>query len=111
MSEEECNLNDLSLTNGTVKLDIYQHLRAGVQNKEKNCKCPNTIEKMFYCIPCKISCCTKCTLAEHRGHLLIAKADYDMQEKTIQKSFQSVEELLENDPLFKNIKKKKKRNI
>ena len=108
MSEEECNLNDLSLTNGTVKLDIYQHLRAGVQNKEKNCKCPNTIEKMFYCIPCKISCCTKCTLAEHRGHLLIAKADYDMQEKTIQKSFQSVEELLENDPLFKNIEEKKK---
>ena len=108
MSEEGYDLNDLSLTNGTVKLDIYQHLRAGVQNKEKNCKCSNTIEKMFYCIPCKISCCTKCTLADHRGHLLIAKADYDMQESTIQKSFQSVEELLEHDPLFQDIEDKKK---
>ena len=104
---EDYDLNDLALTNGSVKIDIYQHLRAGVQNKEKNCKCSNTIEKMFYCIPCKISCCTKCTLAEHRGHLLIAKSDYEMQQRTIEKSFAPVEEVLDTDPLFKNIEAKR----
>ena len=105
------DMNELEISNGTVKLDIYQHLRSGVQNKDKNCKCDNTIEKMFYCIPCKISCCTKCTLADHRGHLLIAKGDYDLQQKTIQKSFKPVEDIMETEPLFKNLESKRRELI
>ena len=103
--------DNLELSNGTVKLDIFQHLKLGVQNKEKNCKCDNSIEKKFYCIPCKISCCTKCTLAEHKMHLLIAKGDFDMQPNKIQKSFQALEDVLEKDELFKNIEKKKQELI
>ena len=98
---------NLELSNGTVKLDIFQHLKLGVQNKEKNCRCDNSIEKKFYCIPCKISCCTKCTLEEHKMHLLIAKGDFDMQPSKIQKSFQSLEDLLEKDELFKNVEQKR----
>ncbi len=84
----------LELSNGTIKLDIFQHLRYGVQNKEKSCLCDNNIEKKFYCIPCKISCCTKCTLEEHKLHLLIGKGDFNMQPSKVQKSFQALENLL-----------------
>ena len=99
------------MSNGTVKLDIFQHLKLGVENKDKNCKCDNNIEKKFYCIPCKISCCTKCTLADHKMHLLIAKGDFDMQPKQIQKSFQALEDVLEKDELFKNMEQKKQELI
>jgi hypothetical protein len=71
--------------------------------KRKNCKCDNNIEAKFYCIPCKISCCTKYTLEEHKLHLLVAKGDLDMQPKQIQKSFQTLEDFMEKDELiFKN---------
>ena len=102
---------NLELSNGTVKLDIFQHLKLGVQNKEKNCKCDNSIEKKFYCIPCKISCCTKCTLEDHRMHLLIAKGDFDMQPKQIQKSFQALEDFLSKDEMFKNLEQKRQELI
>ena len=103
--------DNLQLSNGTVKLDIFQHLKIGVQNKEKNCKCDNSIDKKFYCIPCKISCCTKCTLEEHKMHLLIVKGDFDMQPKQIQKSFQVSDDLLEKDELFRNMEKKRQELI
>ena len=102
---------NLEISNGTVKLDIFQHLKLGVQNKEKNCRCDNSIEKKFYCIPCKISCCTKCTLEEHKMHLLIAKGDFDMQPNNIQKSFQALEDLLEKDELFRNVEQKRQELI
>ena len=102
---------NLELSNGTVKLDVFQHLKLGVQNKDKNCICDNSIDKKFYCIPCKISCCTKCTLEEHKMHLLIAKGDFDMQPQQIQKSFQQLEDILEKDELFKSIEEKKKELI
>ena len=104
-------MQELQLTDGTVKLDIFQHLKLGVQNKEKNCKCANSIEKKFYCIPCKISCCTKCTLADHKMHLLIAKGDFDLKPEKIQKSFQALEDVLEQDELFNNIEKKRQELI
>ena len=102
---------NLELSNGTIKLDIFQHLKLGVINKDNNCKCDNTTDKMFYCIPCKISCCTKCTLEEHKIHLLVPKGDYDMQPKTIEKSFKVLDDFLEKDELFKNIEQKKQEYI
>ena len=102
---------NLELSNGTIKIDIYQHLKLGVLNKEKNCKCDNNIEAKFYCIPCKISCCTKCTLEEHKMHLLVAKGDFDMQPKQIQKSFKALEQFMEKDELFRNVEKKRQELI
>lgn len=46
-------MQELQLTDGTVKLDIFQHLKLGVLNKEKNCKCDNSIEKNFTVFPVK----------------------------------------------------------
>ena len=102
---------NLELSNGTIKLDIFQHLKLGVLNKEKNCKCDNNIEAKFYCIPCKISCCTKCTLEEHKMHLLVAKGDFDMQPKQIQKSFHALEDFMEKDELFRNVEQKRQELI
>ena len=90
-----------------VKLDIFQHMRIGIKNKEENCFCENDINKLFYCIPCKISCCDKCSLQEHSSHLLIKKDKYFLNQPQINSAFTSFEEMLENDDLYKNIQQKR----
>ena len=102
------NLKDqLELSNGTVKLDIYQHLKIGAQNAEKNCKCNTPIDNKYYCIPCKISSCPSCSLEEHKKHLLLAKADFQVEQNKIEKSFKQIDDILEKDELYENIGKKK----
>jgi len=90
-----------------VKLDIFQHMRIGIKNKEDNCFCENDLNKLYYCIPCKISCCEKCSLEEHSSHLLIQKDNYFLNTPQINSSFSSFEEMLEKDDLFKNIQQKR----
>ena len=90
-----------------VKLDIFQHMRIGIKNKEDNCFCENDLNKLYYCIPCKISCCEKCSLEEHSSHLLIQKDKYFLNTTQINSSFSSFEEMLEKDDLFKNIQQKR----
>ena len=107
----ENSKSGLELSNGTVKLDIYQHLKIGVQNQEKNCACDNSIENKYYCIPCKISCCEKCTLDEHKTHLLIAKGNFEIETSRIDKSFKELDDILEKDELYSNIDKKKEELI
>ena len=100
------NKDQLELSNGTVKLDIYQHLKIGIQNNDKNCKCDTPINNKYYCIPCKISCCPNCSLIDHKLHLLIAKADFEIEQDKIDKSFKEFDDILEKDELYKNIGKK-----
>ena len=90
-----------------VKLDIFQHMRIGIKNKEDNCFCENDLNKLYYCIPCKISCCEKCSLQEHSSHLLILKDKYFLNTPQINSSFLSFEEMLEKDDLYKNIQQKR----
>ena len=90
-----------------VKLDIFQHMRIGVKNKEDNCFCENDLNKLYYCIPCKISCCKKCSLQEHSSHLLIQKNKYFLNPPQINASFNSFEEMISNDDLFKNTQQKR----
>ena len=101
----------LELSNGTIKLDIYQHLKLGLPNVDKNCKCENSLEKKYYCIPCKISCCENCYLSEHKSHLLIAKGNFELESNNIEKSFKSFDNILENDILYKNVENKKQELI
>ena len=106
------NLRDqLELSNGTIKLDIYQHLKLGAQNTDKNCKCDTPLDNKFYCIPCKISCCPSCSLLDHQKHLLIAKADFDLGPNKIEKSFKEFDDVVEKDELFKKIEDKKQEII
>ena len=108
----DSNITDkLDLSNGTVKLDIYQHLKLGAQNDAQNCKCENSMDQKYYCIPCKISCCPKCNLIEHKMHLLIAKGDFNMEPNNIEKSFKNFDDILANDILFKNVENKREELI
>ena len=106
------NLRDqLELSNGTIKLDIYQHLKLGAQNTDKNCKCDIPLDNKFYCIPCKISCCPNCSLLDHKMHLLIAKADFEIEANKIEKSFKEFDDVVEKDELFKHLENKKQEII
>ena len=90
-----------------VKLDIFQHLRIGVKNREDNCFCENDLNKLYYCIPCKNSCCDNCSIQEHASHLLIQKEKFFLNPPQINNSFKSIEEMLDNNDLFKNIQQKR----
>ena len=94
-----------------VKLDIYQHLKNSFQNTDKNCKCDTPIDNKYYCIPCKISCCPNCSLSEHKTHLLIEKADFQLEPNKIEKSFEEFDNILKHDDLYKNIELKRKEFI
>ena len=70
----------------TIKLDIFQHIKIGLNNKDINCQCENSLENLYYCIPCKLSCCQKCTFPEHTTHLLLQKEKYTLKPNQINDS-------------------------
>ena len=109
--EQEIDPSELQIPPETVKLDIFQHMRIGVKNKDINCCCENDLQSLYYCIPCKVSCCSKCTLQEHFAHLLIQKEKYSLKPPQIDASFGSIEKLLEKDDLFQNLQEKRKELI
>ena len=106
--EQKWDLSDLEIPPETVRLDIFQHMSTGLKNKDLNCLCENDLYNLFYCIPCKVSCCTKCTLPEHYSHLLIQKEKYSLKPAEIDGSFRAIENTLEKDELFQNLQKKRK---
>ena len=108
---EQQKLNDSPDTLSTVKLDIFQHIKIGLSKQDVNCKCENTVDNLYYCIPCKISCCQKCSLPEHVSHLLIKKEKYFLKKDQIKKSFNSIEDVLSKDDLYKNFQQKKQELI
>ena len=93
----------------TVKLDIFQHIKIGLNHKEINCQCENASENIYYCIPCKVSCCQKCSFPDHTTHLLIEK--YSLKPNQINNSFNPIETILAEDDLYKNINQKKQELI
>ena len=108
--EQAVNPSDIK-TIDTVKLDIFQHMRSGLNNTIHNCACDNDINNYYYCIPCKVSCCTKCSLMDHSTHLLVQKEKYSLKSPQIEASFGSLENMLEKDDLFANLKNKRKELI
>ena len=100
-------VNKTPFTQEPVKLDIFQHMRIGIKNKEDNCSCENDINKLFYCIPCKVSCCDKCSIGEHASHLLINKNKFFLDQSQINNSFKAYEQMISNDDLYKNMQQKR----
>ena len=100
MSEIEENqlCSNLSGQRKNMKyIDVYLHLKTNLQNNNKNnCQC-NSKEK-FYCIPCKLTCCSLCSLKQHQEHILINMEEYYLNIDNINKIFNNY---------FKNIKKSK----
>ena len=100
MSEIEENQLCTNLS-GQIKnmkyIDVYLHLKTNLQNNNmNNCQC-NSKEK-FYCIPCKLTCCSLCSLKQHQEHILINMEEYYLNIDNINKIFNNY---------FKNIKKSK----
>ena len=106
--EQPINQSSLQVSPETVRLDIFQHMRIGIKNKEYNCLCENNLDNLYYCIPCKVSCCTKCSLPEHSTHLLIQKEKYSLKPPQIDASFGSIEDILEKEELFQNLQQRRK---
>ena len=109
--EQNFDPSKLQMCSEAVKLDIFQHMRIGIKNKYMNCICENNLESLYYCVPCKVSCCPKCSLQDHSTHLLIQKEKYFLKPKQLDASFGSIENILEKHELYKNIEGKRKELI
>ena len=93
--KEKISLNNLSEENKNAKyVDIFLHLKLNMQNNSINCRCDN--DEKFYCIPCKVTCCSLCNLKVHQPHILINMKEYNLDKKRLNIIF---------DDFSKNIKK------
>ena len=104
--KEQSNLIEyekIETLNGPKKIDIFNHLKLGIQNAKKNCGCekkPGEEPNEYYCIPCKISCCPDCSLSIHQKHLLVKKTKYLINKKNVNLMFEPIDYILENNSLF-----------
>ena len=100
---DQLSYEKIETIKGPKKIDIFNHLKLGARNAKKNCGCehpPGTEDNVYYCIPCKLSCCANCTLSNHQKHLLIKKSKYILNKKNVNLMFDSIDYVLENNSLF-----------
>ena len=78
--------NNLSEDNKNSKyVDIFLHLKLNMQNNAINCKCEN--EDKYYCIPCKVTCCSLCNFKNHEPHILIRMQENKLDQNKINQIF------------------------
>ena len=107
---KEINTDKIEFVKGPKKIDIFNHLKIGVQNVKKNCACEpskKNEQNRYYCIPCKISCCPNCTLVQHQTHLLIKKNKCLINKNNVNIMFEPVDYVLDNNSLFTDSKLEK----
>ena len=96
-------LDKMEILKGPKTIDIFNHLKLGIKNSNKNCSCDHTKgrdENEYYCIPCKISCCPTCSLSTHSKHLLAKKQKFNINKNNIEIMFEPIDYVLENNSLF-----------
>ena len=84
-----------------INLDIYPLLKSNIINSDKNCK-DSLSEHSFFCFNCMVSTCPKCTLNQHREHLLIQRMsclEYD------ESFFKEIEQIIFESFDFEALKK------
>ena len=86
-------------------LNFLEHMKQSMNNINKNCKCDSTLDKKFYCIPCRISCCDKCTLNEHKSHSIVNKQELNLNSIKLNLLFNEIESIYSIYPTFKNFEK------
>ena len=79
-------------------LDIFQHIKLNLKNASSNCSCENT--EQFYCIPCKLSTCSACTLAGHQRHMLVKKREYMLTPSKVDSLFEDFDTFIKQTPLL-----------
>ena len=97
------DFDNIETLKGPKKIDIFNHLKLGIQYANKNCGCvhkPGTESNKYYCIPCKISCCPNCSLEIHQKHVLVKKSKYIINKKNITLMFEPIDYILDNNSLF-----------
>ena len=97
------DFNKIEYLKGPKRIDIYNHIKLGMQNAKKNCGCDQSTRNdpnLYYCIPCKISCCPNCSLSVHQKHLLIRKNKSTINKSNINVVFEPIDYILENNSLF-----------
>ena len=99
------DFNKIEYLKGPKRIDIYNHIKLGMQNAKKNCGCDQSTRNdpnLYYCIPCKISCCPNCSLSLHQKHLLIKKSQFMINKTNVNLMFEPMDYILENDAFFTN---------
>ena len=82
-------------------IDILFHLKENIKNNiYKICLC-NTKNK-YYCIPCKLTCCSLCSLEKHESHNIININEFLLDEKNINKIFNNFSNNIKKSELIKN---------
>ena len=100
--KEKLNSNISTNDNQNMKyIDILFHLKENIKNNiYKICSC-NTKNK-YYCIPCKLTCCSLCSLEKHESHNIININEFLLDEKNINKIFNNFSNNIKKSQLIKN---------
>ena len=100
--KEKLNSNISTNINQNMKyIDILFHLKENIKNNiYKICLC-NTKNK-YYCIPCKLTCCSLCSLEKHESHNIININEFLLDEKNINKIFNNFSNNIKKSELIKN---------
>ena len=100
--KEKLNSNISTNDNQNMKyIDILFHLKENIKNNiYKICSC-NTKNK-YYCIPCKLTCCSLCSLEKHESHNIININEFLLDEKNINKIFNNFSNNIKKSELIKN---------
>ena len=100
--------NNLSEESQTAKyVDIFTHLKINMQNNSINCKC-DTDDK-FYCIPCKVTCCSLCSLELHEPHVLLNMKENRLDINKINQIFTNFYNNIKKSELISGTKEFKKK--
>ena len=82
-------------------IDILFHLKENIKNNiYKICSCNS--KNKYYCIPCKLTCCSLCSLEKHESHNIININEFLLDEKNINKIFNNFSNNIKKSELIKN---------
>ena len=98
--KEKLNSNISRIDNQNIKyIDILFHLKENSKNNSnKICAC-NTKDK-YYCIPCKLTCCSFCSLKEHESHNIINIKEYMLDKNNLNKIFNNFSNNIQKSELI-----------
>ena len=100
--KEKLNSNISTNDNQNMKyIDILFHLKENIKNNiYKICSCNS--KNKYYCIPCKLTCCSLCSLEKHESHNIININEFLLDEKNINKIFNNFSNNIKKSELIKN---------
>lgn len=100
--KEKLNSNISTNDNQNMKyIDILFHLKENIKNNIYKI-CSYNSKNKYYCIPCKLTCCSLCSLEKHESHNIININEFLLDEKNINKIFNNFSNNIKKSELIKN---------